>query len=58
MVPMPYDLDYRNTVRHISLCLFWRDSCSARDDDGGRNVLLFSDDCGLFEWSRGCPNKI
>src|SRR4029077_3149438 len=33
---------YRNSVRRISLCLFWRHSCSALYDDSGSNLLLFS----------------
>ncbi len=43
---------YRNSIRHISLCFLWRDSCSAQYNDGGSNLLLFYNDCGLFDWSR------
>jgi len=43
---------YWNSIRHISLCFFWRGSCSALYDDGWSNVLLLGNDCGHFDWSR------
>src|SRR4029077_3002187 len=43
---------YRNSVRHISLCFLGRDSSSVLYNDGRSNLLLFSNDCGLFDWSR------
>ena len=49
---------YRNSIRHISFCFLWRDSCSAQYNDGGSNLLLFNEVCWLFERSRGRPNKI
>ncbi len=49
---------YRNSVRHISLCFFWRDSCSAQYSDSGSNLFFFNDVYWLFEWSRGRLDKI
>ena len=39
---------YRNSIRHISLCFFRRDSYGAQYYDGGSNLLLFNEVCWLF----------